>query len=146
MITSSAIQFEHRRIGNSIDSEGAVTTGETVLTTLPDILIKSISCDKQCEKIYYPYGNQSSIYYPTGMIGPVIKIIGYTDDMTTWRTVFTNDILRVKAFGFPTWNTILDIDTDWWLDVKSLDTGPGHVKDGKIHFSISLDMYKRTVV
>lgn len=144
MITSSAISFDWSRVENKLDGTVA-SIGETSLGTLPDLLIKSISCDKQCEKIYYPYANNKSIYYPTGMVGPVIKLVCATSNVPAWREVYTNDVLTVKAFGFPTWNTILKVGSEWWVDIKSGDLQSGKVTDTGIRVTYSLDLYRRSV-
>lgn len=142
MLTCNAISFELYRMENTLVNN-AMTTTETSHGILPNLLINSISIDKQAVKIYYPYGNQKSIYDPTGMQGPVLKLKGYTTDLAAWREVYTNDILRVIAFEFPIWNVEVNVGSDWWVDIKTMDASVGHVHNGEIHFMIEIDLYKR---
>ena len=122
------------------------TTGEVDFGTLPILLIRSLTIDKQTVKIYYPYSTQKAIYYPTGMQGPVVKLKGHTPNITPWREVYSNDILTVEEFGFPSWSVTLYDGSQWWVDIKEFDTGPGRKHNGEIRFDINIDLYFRGVI
>jgi hypothetical protein len=141
MITCNAISFEHTRIETVLNG-ASVETSEVSYGTLPDLAIFSIAVDKQVVKIYYPFGNTSSVYVTLGMVGPTIKLVGHTENITPWNALFANDILTVAAFGFPTWATIMPVGSKWWVDIKSKDTQSGR----RMRYEVSLDMVKLSEV
>jgi len=111
--------------------------------------IKSISIGKEAVKEYVVFGNQKSYYIPTGMNGPMVKLVGSvprepTSGYVPWNEVYSNDYLKVIEFGFPTWAQTLSVDTKWWVDSISLDTSTAHVYNGKIRYECTLDLYKQT--
>lgn len=145
MITANAIEFSHSRIANKMEGT-QYTSGIEEFGKLPLYFPHSITVDKQTVKIYYPYSTQKAIYYPTGMQGPVVKMKGSTPDINSWRAVFANDILTVDSFDYPTWNVTLYPDSEWWVDIKSADTGPGWLHNGEIRFTLSIDLYFRGII
>lgn len=142
MQTSNAILFKHSRI-ESVLVNDEYTTTEVSYGNLPLFYPKSISVDKQTIKIYYPYSNQKAIYYVTGQ-QKVVKLKGWVASLDEWREVFTNDILTIEEFVYPTWNVILGASTDWWVDIKTLDTSSGRANNGALYFSVELDLNERS--
>jgi len=143
MITANAILFHHFRNENMMDDSEFVTN-TTDIGELSLFRIKNIMVSKESIKKYMPYGNQKSFFLPTGMVGPIVKLIGLID-RTDWDQVYTNDYLSIVQFGFTTWAKTLTVGTTWWIDNISLDAKPGGVYDGNIRYECTLDLHKRTV-
>jgi hypothetical protein len=145
MITSSGIIFSHSRI-ESILQGGKYVSSLTSLGTLPIIAISEISVDKQAVKVYYPYGNTKSIYMPTGMNGPIVRLVAHCENIGEWSDVFTNDILTVSSFGFPTWEVILQTGSSWWVDITTKESQSGKRKNSAIRYELTINLYKREMV
>jgi len=157
MQTSSGITFKHLRIENTKSASGDFEIGATTyLSTLPPLGIHELIIDKRAIKIYMPYGRNESIYYPTGMEGPVIKLVGSCTAAThydAWEQVYANDILQVIDFSYPTYNDIIgasstenpsaDID-EWWVDIVEMDIQPGFVFDNNVRYIVNLDLYRKS--
>lgn len=163
MITASAISFGHGRLAPTKVGQEYKVEEVTTMADLPLIHINSISVSKQAQKVYYPYDNTKSVYQPLGMVGPVVRLIGgasansqslFDDDRVytleeyqlsknVMTGLYTNDILTVKAFGFPTWNATLSVGSQWWVDTVDYKTKSGSIKEGKVKYEIELNLYKR---
>lgn len=144
-ITSNGITFRHYRIDNTLNTSGEFGTRTQSFGTLPTAMIKDLSIGKEAEKKYIPYESQKSLYLPTGMIGPMVKMILSLDRTTGWNNVYTNDILEVAEFGFPTYAITLGVGTRWWVNAISIETSTGKIYNGKIRYSCDIDLIKQTV-
>lgn len=141
-----SITFNQYRI-ETIVSGGNVTANTPVLkNTLRDLFIHDYSISKQVIKIYYPYGQEKAVYYPTGIEGPVIKMVctcNNVGDITQWNEVYANDYLKVMINShIGTYG--LGVNTIWWIDNIEIDAGPGSVVDGSVNYKINLDLYKKS--
>jgi len=145
--TCSGIVFHHYRNENMLDKvSGEFSVGATTdLGALEVLGIKHIIISKEAQKEYVPYGNQKSYYLPTGMVGPVVKLVCAVHDHADWATVYSNDYLLITGFDFPTWNWTLEVGSSWWVDSISLDAKPGSRYGNKLIYEMTLDLYKRTV-
>lgn len=145
--TYSYIVFNHYRNENMLDTvSGEFSVGATSdLGTLQPVGIKQIIISKEAQKEYVPYGNQKSYYLPTGMIGPVVKLICAVGHHEDWEEVYSNDYLTIVNFDFPTWSWTLTTGTSWWVDSISLDARPGARVGDHLRYEMTLDLYKRTV-
>jgi hypothetical protein len=114
---------------------------------LPELHVYGIVVDKTAVKEYLPYSNQQSNYLPTGMQGPMVKLLGSIDDLTPWLELYSNDYLKVVSFT-PTnpFQTTLYVDSQWWVDTISDDTKPGFRRGSKMRYELSLDIYLKTDV
>jgi hypothetical protein len=161
MITANGILFHHYRIETSKTGQ-AITSASADLLELPIFLIKSISVSKQAVKTYIPLDATKSIYLPSAMIGPVVKLLceveadkqSQLDDETytleqyqtgniTVNGLYSNDILVIVQFGFPTWNAILSEGSQWWVDTVDYTSKPGTKRRGKLFYEIELTIYRR---
>lgn len=164
MITSNYIVFSHGRLGTQKVGQ-SVVTGPIAIKTLPVFAIKSIAVSKQAVKEYLPYDNTKSMYLPTAMIGPTIKMIceveateqNLLDDSKIYTLqeyqlgsatadgIYTNDILTVVSFGYPTWNAVLYNGSQWWVDTITYTAKVGSRRHGTVSHEIELTIYRRDV-
>jgi hypothetical protein len=146
MIVASGIIFHHYRNENMLDTvTGEFSSASSDMGELDIVAIKQIIVSKEAQKEYIAYGNQKSYYLPTGMVGPTVKLLCHVHDHDKWKTVFTNDYLKIITFEFPTWNVALPANSTWWVDSISLDSQPGFIHNGRLRYEMTLDLYKRTV-
>lgn len=145
--TCNCITFYHYRNENMLNKDsGEFSVGATTdLGQLPLLAIKQIIISKEAQKEYVPYGNQKSYYLPTGMVGPVVKLVCSVHDHTEWDEVYTNDYLSIVGFDFPSWSWTLSVGSTWWVDAISCDSKPGFREGDHLRYEVTLDLYKRTV-
>lgn len=144
MQTAQAIAVHHYRNDYVVVGEEFILAPTSDLGELPPLWIKSLSIDKTSQKVYSVESRRKTTYIPTGMVGPQVQLIcSCTCDLDDYD-LFTNDILQVVAFGFPTWAKILKVNSTWWIDTysctASVEKPP---RGGKIRYEVNLTLYKR---